>query len=292
MRSIPAAIVTTQQSGVDTTAFAVLIERKDGTRLALTSADRDVTLTGVPIAGAFAGSTVFAAAPGLDVSNLRSTEGLSVDSIEGTLLEGGVVTRESVLRGLWDGAAWSLVKYNRLVPADGFYVVKSGWLGVVQPRQGKFVFEMRDLRQPLQTEYSYVLQADCRYDLGDVRCGQSLVSFTDSVTVTGVTSNQVFSISSTRPNDFFGNGQITWLTGLNAGVSVKVKSYDSATDTFTLLEPMLLAIQVGDTATAVAGCRKRRTEDCIAKFNNVLNFGGEPDKPKTKDVLAEPEVTQ
>ena len=110
------------------------------------------------------------------------------------------------------------------------------------------------------------------------------------MTVTAVTSTQVFTISSARADDFFGNGSITWLTGANAGVQVKVKSYNGTTDTFTLAAPMLSAIQIGDTATAVAGCRKRRTEDCATKFANVLNFGGEPDKPKVADVVAEPEV--
>lgn len=289
-RSIPSGLLAHLQGSSDTAAFGILVERADGTRLALTSADSDCVLVDVPVDGSVSGSVTYLASPGLDVSNIRSSEGFAVDNLEGTLLEGGVVTRADVLRGLWDGAAWTLFQFNRANLSDGFSVIKCGWLGNITPRVGKFVVELRDLRQPLQAEHSIVMQADCQYDLGDARCTQSLVSFTDTVTVTGVTSTQVFAIVSSRSDDFYGNGLITWLTGNNAGITVKVKAYSSATDTFTLAEPMLSAIQIGDTATAVAGCRKRRTEDCATKFSNVLNFGGAPDKPLVAETLAEPEV--
>ena len=289
-RTIGASLLAHLQGNAQTIAYGALVERADDTRVALTGADIDCSISGVPIKGVATGAVTYLANPGLEVSNIRSTEGFAVDNLEGTLHEGGVVTRADILRGLWDGAAWTLFMFNRADLSQGFVVLKSGWLGALQPRRGAFVAELRDLRQPLNEELSLVLQADCRYNLGDARCTKSLAAFTDTVTVTGVTSTQVFTISSARADDFFGNGSITWLTGANAGVQVKVKSYNGTTDTFTLAAPMLSAIQVGDTATAVAGCRKRRTEDCATKFANVLNFGGEPDKPKVADVVAEPEV--
>jgi uncharacterized phage protein (TIGR02218 family) len=288
-RSIPTALRDHIQTGSSKLAIGALVKRNDGLYLSLTSAADDAVLTGVPVGGTASGAILYRAAPGLEISSIRSSEGFNVDTLEATLLEGGPVTRSDILRGLWDGAAWTLFQYNWSNLSDGFYVLKSGWLGALQPRLGKFVTEMRDLRQPLQEEHSTVLQADCRYTLGDVRCTKSLAAFTDAITVATVTSNQVFSIVSARPDDFYGNGQITWLTGANVNVTVKVKSYSSATDTFTLAEPMLSAIQIGDTATAIAGCRKRRTEDCVAKFANVLNFGGEPDKPLVTKTMAEPE---
>lgn len=290
MKTIGASLLAEIQAGASRISLGILVERSDGVQLALTNAERDCILTGVPVNGVASSAVTYLARPGLDASMVRSTEGLAVDNLEGTLTEGGVVTRADILRGLWDGAAWTLFMFNRADLSQGFSVLKAGHLGNVQPKVGHFTVELRDLRQALQAEHSVVLQPDCRHDLGDAKCGVNLASFTDTITVTGVTSAQVFTHSSTRADDFFGNGHITWLTGANVGVRVKVKTYASASDTFTLAEPMLSAIQIGDTATAVAGCRKRRTEDCAAKFSNVLNFGGWPDKPKVKDTLAEPEV--
>lgn len=82
---------------------------------------------------------------------------------------------------------------------------------------------------------------------------------------------------------------LTWTSGDNDGLSVKVKTYSSATDTFTLMLPMVLPIQVGDTYSVVAGCRKRLDEDCRLKFSNVLNFQGEPHRPAVDDITASPE---
>jgi hypothetical protein len=46
---------------------------------------------------------------------------------------------------------------------------------------------------------------------------------------------------------------------------------------------------VGDTYSVHAGCRKRLAEDCLAKFDNVLNFQGEPHRPTVDDLTASPE---
>jgi len=39
----------------------------------------------------------------------------------------------------------------------------------------------------------------------------------------------------------------------------------------------------------VAGCRKRLDEDCRLKFDNVLNFQGEPHRPTVDAITETPE---
>ena len=82
--------------------------------------------------------------------------------------------------------------------------------------------------------------------------------------------------------DYFANGILTWLTGVNAGVSAKVKS-STAVSVLTLSLPMLGTVAPGDTATIYAGCQKRLT-DCSTKFSNVLNFQAEPHLPGIDEV--------
>ena len=48
---------------------------------------------------------------------------------------------------------------------------------------------------------------------------------------------------------------------------------------FTLTLPFPFDAAIGDTYSAIAGCRKRLTEDCKTRFANVLNFQGEPHLP-------------
>jgi hypothetical protein len=48
----------------------------------------------------------------------------------------------------------------------------------------------------------------------------------------------------------------------------------SAGGVFILQEAMPYAISNGDQMTVWAGCRKRATEDCATKFNNIVRFRG------------------
>jgi hypothetical protein len=85
---------------------------------------------------------------------------------------------------------------------------------------------------------------------------------------------------------YFDFGKITWLTGNNAGVQSDVLAWDG-TDLLDLLLPTGLAIQVGDTFTITPGCDKR-IATCFAKFNNVVNFRGEPFVPGEDAALSYP----
>lgn len=84
---------------------------------------------------------------------------------------------------------------------------------------------------------------------------------------------------SARPDDWFSEGLVTFLTGANAGITAKVRNYLQAGGAFTLMTDMPREIVAGDTFTALAGCRKRLDEDCADKFGNALNFQGEPHMP-------------
>ncbi len=89
-------------------------------------------------------------------------------------------------------------------------------------------------------------------------------------------------------DDYFGEGLVMWVTGDNAGASHRIRSFVASGGVFALLVPVANNIQAGDTFSVIAGCRKRRSEDCRTKFNNVLNFQGEPDLPGGDAVLRLP----
>lgn len=286
-RTIPALLLAEMQSSTPRLANGILIQRPDGAQLALTSGDRDQAITGIPLDGVATGAITYLSTPGLSVSNIRSTEGLDVDNLEGTLIDSGLVVHGDIVRGLWFGAAWSLFVYCFADVSMGFAVIKVGHIGNIKPLTGKFVVEFRDLRQYLQAEQADVLGKDCHYDFADARCTKNKAASTVTGTVTSAASVQVFTDTvRTEADDWFGNGEFQWTGGPNTGVRTKVKTYTGATKTFTLAIPMASAIGAGDTYSVVAGCRKRRTEDCATKHGNVLNFGGAPDKPIVNDIVA------
>jgi Phage conserved hypothetical protein BR0599/Ubiquitin-activating enzyme E1 FCCH domain len=78
---------------------------------------------------------------------------------------------------------------------------------------------------------------------------------------------------------YFDFGMVTWVTGENAGLSMEIKAYVPGQVTLAL--PMPFPISSGspqDTFVISAGCDKSFTT-CRDRFNNVVNFRGEPYVP-------------
>lgn len=72
---------------------------------------------------------------------------------------------------------------------------------------------------------------------------------------------------------FFTYGIVKWLTGANAGYSMEVKGNSPGVVELTMLMPF--PIQVGDTYQISEGC-DGLFGTCKSRFNNVVNFQGEP----------------
>lgn len=101
--------------------------------------------------------------------------------------------------------------------------------------------------------------------------------------VTEVTSNGEFTASglSGFPDGWFTYGKLTWLTGLNAGKSMEVIRFSNGspqTYTVTLFLDMFFDIAVADTFTVQVGY-DRTINQCVSKFDNIVNFGGFPHLP-------------
>lgn len=277
---VPAGLLSNYQSDSPTVAWAIKITRTDDEVYGWTSADRDATIDAV----------IYESAPGLSVASFASSAGLAVDNSELTVLaDDTIITRADIIAGRWNNAAYLLFKYDWTDVSAGKEVISSGFLGELHPRSGAYVAELRALQQYLQQPVGAASTKTCRARLGDAMCMVDLGGWTETGTITGVTSKQVFTDSSrAEADDYFGEGILTWTAGLNTGLSQKVKTY--ASDTFTLSLPMIFDVQIGDTYSVIAGCRKRLDEDCAAKFSNELNFQGEPHRPTVDELTSSPEV--
>lgn len=277
---VPAGLLSNYHSDSPTVAWAIKITRTDDAVYGWTSADRDATIDAV----------IYESAPGLSVASFASSAGLAVDNSELTVLaDDTIITRADILAGRWNNAAYLLFKYDWTDVSAGEEVISAGFLGELHPRSGAYVAELRALQQYLQQPVGAASTKTCRARLGDAMCMVDLGGWTETGTITSVTSKQVFTDSSrTEADDYFGEGILTWTAGLNTGLSQKVKTY--ASDTFTLSLPMIFDVQIGDTYSVIAGCRKRLDEDCATKFSNELNFQGEPHRPTVDELTSSPEV--
>lgn len=289
MKSIPGALATHYAGKATSVVFFLLITRSDAQSFGFTSHDADITIS----------SQLYAAGPGLDITSIATSDGFDVDNMELTTLDDGTVfSRSDVIAGVWKNAKFSIYKGNFKSPTDGLEPVLSGTVGEGKLRHGSLVLELRGLQQYLQQPIGDVGSKTCRAHFADFpavnnnnRCRLVAATYTFTASVTGVASNQVFTASAlTQAADYFGEGVLTWTSGPNAGLSQKVKTH-AAGGVLTLSLPMLLTVSVGHAFSVIAGCRKRLTEDCKTKHNNVVNFQGEPHRPTTDDLTKAPEVS-
>ncbi len=277
-RTIPIAIDTSIDTGTSRLAFGIRIVRPDGVSFSLTTASRSKFIDT---------DTTFD--PGLDVQSVVQSAGFGVDNTEITLVpDDEQVTRLDILAGRWDASAVTLSVFDWKNPGNGEIVFLTGTIGDIRPRNGAFVAELRDLRQALQQDTTDTVQSDCRYRLGDSKCTIDLNDsdglFTVTGTVTSVASRRQFTDTArTEVADYFGLGEVRFTSGLNSGLRFLVRDY--ASDVFTLANDAPFAITIGDAYTAIVGCRKRAFEDCRDKFDNIINFGGEPDKARVDFIL-------
>jgi len=81
----------------------------------------------------------------------------------------------------------------------------------------------------------------------------------------------------------FDGGKIVFTSGANAGRGMEIKAY--APGLLVLASPMPYPLAVGDAYSLTPGCGKRAIEDCYTRYNNVINFRGEPYGPGMDEML-------
>lgn len=284
MKTIPIALAP-QYAGAGSTLCACLkIIRADDVVVGFTSLDRSLTVDGVLYK------------PGFEPSEIVQTSGLAVDDLELTILpdspSGLLVERDDLIAGLWDDASFVIFETNWKDPTDGINVLKRGTMGNAQTARGSFTIELRGLKLKLSPQLGAATSKTCRARFGDENCRLDIADFTFDYPTTAVDGTQparIFTCAgAVEADEYYNEGTATANDGPNTGYTRKIKSF--AAGVFTLQIGFPRALGVGDSITFTAGCQKRLTEDCKTKFDNVLNFYGEPDVPGNDKLLADPEV--
>jgi hypothetical protein len=83
----------------------------------------------------------------------------------------------------------------------------------------------------------------------------------------------------TETGDYYDGGHLEWLSGGNQALSMEIKTVNVGTNTINLFLPMPWTIEAWHRFAIFPGCQKRYDDDCRDKFDNILNFRGEPYLP-------------
>lgn len=201
-------------------------------------------------------------------------------------------TYTNAVGGLYDFASVLVTVIDAFNTATPGMVLMAGTLGSVSladVHRGTF-----KINGPLQGGVNLINEKyspECRANLGDSRCkvNLGLTPYTTTGTVTVVLSNRKFQalLTENQANDYYAFGMLTFTSGNNNGLTLEPLTHFqiSADDEIVMAFAFPKDIQVGDTFTLTAGCDKR-PQTCSAKFNNIVNYRGEPFIPpadKLKD---------
>jgi uncharacterized phage protein (TIGR02218 family) len=286
MKQFAPALAQHYQQPTTTLATFWRVTRTDSTTFGLTDADHDFTADGV----------TFYASGGLSMSSADSTASFEGNTIDVSAFMGPQAEGE-LHSGLWDDAEILIGEYNwasppaTLTPAT-VNILRRGWLGQVERSTHTLQAEILGLAHRLRTRTGAICSSTCRYRFGDSFCTVNLGPLTHTGTLTGVGDDPHLSAMDTgqaAPNNVLNFGELTFLSGANAGRQTDVRLWSN--HTVTLNRPLPFAMAVGDQYRAIAGCDKR-LPTCTA-YENAINFGGEPhvpgvDKLHANDIQAAP----
>lgn len=261
----------------------------DGPVLGFTEHDEDIIFG----EGSPPDLIIYSAQGGYVATNIQTSSAMNVDTGEAHgMLSDDSLTEEDLHAGLWDFARYEIFQVNWKDLTQGKLNQQSGWLGEVNHMERDvFLAELRGMLQAYSRVIGRLTQASCRYQLGDFECKVNMGPFTHDGTVATVSADNrtITADDLSQPSNYFQYGTVTFTSGLNLGRSMEVKSHTAsgspASAELVLQLFMSREIVVGDTFTAKAGCNKLyRTrigddwidEHCITKFDNGINFGGEP----------------
>lgn len=278
-------------------ALAWRVARRDGLVQGFTTHDRPLTIAGES----------YRPAVSFEPGEIRATGRLTGDSLEAW---GGFHSEEiaaaDLQAGLYDGAQVRILQVDWQDP-DGSgqgsgqgsgpgsapLVLAEGHVGEIQPEDHHFRAELRGPARRLNQPLGAVYQPHCRADLGDARCGVDLAALALEGQVTalgaggpgGLAEDQVLAcdLQLDDPEAWRG-GLLEFLDGRHAGRSLEVKEVRADSGRLVLFEPLGRPPAIGDRIRLTPGCDKS-AETCRARFDNLLNFRGEPALPGSDAVL-------
>lgn len=241
------------------------LERQDGAGIALTSHDEPLTI----------GETEFDPVPGMTPAAVSRALGLEPHSAE---VAGGVssaaLSEEDLALGRWDGAAVRLTIADWTGADQQPLQLLAGELGSVNVSRDAFSAELQGAAAALNAPVCPATSAECRAEFGDKRCRVDLAGRTMRANVVECSGTML--TLDVAVDEQFVMGRLRFVNGANCGRSALIMS--AGGNLLELREQPRGAVLGGCAVELREGCDKRFTT-CVSRFENAVNFRGEPHLP-------------
>lgn len=251
------------ERAVTSVAFCWSVQRRDGAGLALTSCDTAIEIAGVR----------YEASPGMMPAAISRRSGFEAGSSEVSgAVSSAALSTEDLTAARWDGARFDLNavdwETNEAVALSG------GEIGEVGINGASFTADLRGVVAKLDAPICPSTSPTCRAEFGGLQCrvdlaGRSLRAAVLSSEGDRLTLDQV-------ADGRFLFGRLRFLSGANCGLTRTIVA--STGNSVRVRELAPHGIAAGDRIELREGCDKTFAT-CCARFDNALNFRGEPHVP-------------
>lgn len=285
MRDCPVDLAADLDSDCTTLCRLWRVTRTDGTVLRFTDAVRPVVVAGQTYRSDISFTT----------SAIQTTTAASSQNVTMTVVMGSDGISETGLRaGIFTDALGEVFYCNYAAPAHGVMEIFAGTFGqVVISDKLRATIDLIPVSVSA-TGGSLAVEsycATCRNSWGDPICNKDGTTnpndFKVDFTVTAVPSVFTFidTANLTQADQHWTQGTVLWTGGNNIGQASSIASSNQTAKSVSLSSTLLKPILVGDTGSVFPGCARDRPT-CKTKYNNLVNYRGEPDVPVNLQGLA------
>ncbi|MCX7284204.1 MAG: DUF2163 domain-containing protein [Novosphingobium sp.] len=250
---------------LETVATWWRIERRDGVSLGFTSHDRDIVFAGLR----------HRTAPGMVPSAMRKSATLELDTAEiSGALSHDAISERDLIAGRFDGASitMGLVDWESLEAESLF----AGTIGSVGCEGSQFSAELASLKRRLAHEIVPRTSPTCRAEFCGEGCTLSIAKFTHEAALIGFANERLWVHAAGVTTGDFCFGWIRPVEGPDAGTSLRIRATHE--DWLVLERPLSAGNQIGMRVVLKEGC-DHTLATCAQRFDNAINFQGEPFMP-------------
>lgn len=241
------------------------LERADGAGIALTSHDRQLV----------AGGLSFDPNPGMVPAAVFRSLGLEPDTGEvAGALSSDALRENDLALGRWDGSSMEMSAVDWSDPAASAIMMLAGELGSVSIGGEGFTAELRGAAARLDEPVCPATSAECRARFGDKQCRVDLAGRTLAASVVDCDGNMI--TLDAEVDGRFVLGRLRYVSGANCGLTSLILS--SSGSLVELRDMPRALVEPGCRVELREGCDKR-FETCVSRFDNAVNFRGEPHLP-------------
>ena len=204
----------------------------------------------------------------------KNSESLKEDNEICGIINDNYFKQEDILNGKLNNVYIEIFLINTVDLDSDKLIINQGYINNIKIVANKFIANISSIQNKLNKKITHSFSQRCRAQFCDNKCTLQKKNYTYYGKITKIISNNIFYDSKRNEENFYFNfGEITFLSGSNSGLCFQIKNFTN--NEIELISPYIYKLKIDDQYSIIAGCDKNFSS-CITKFDNALNFRGEP----------------